>query len=224
MTASETKAVCGLPISEPLLTMALTHKSYVAEHPGAVDNERLEFLGDAVIELAYTDYLYHTYPQRSEGELSAARAAAVSEPSLARFARGLGLGSHIRLGRGEEMSGGRQRDSLLADAFEAVVGAVYLEHGWDVAREFVISHLGSPTLPLTTDNKGRLQELLQASSKQTPSYHVLKESGPDHDKVFVVEVVHRGRRLGRGTGRSKKEAEQKAAEEALNRLQTRSSD
>ena len=122
------------------------------------------------------------------------------------------------------MSGGRHRDSLLADAFEAVVGALYLEHGWDVARKFVISHLGSLKLPVTTDHKGRLQELLQASSKQTPSYHVLEESGPDHAKTFVVEVVHKGRRLGRGIGRSKKEAEQKAAAEALDRLLARSSD
>lgn len=219
MTNSAITAVLGLPIPEPLLTTALTHKSYAGENPGVAHNERLEFLGDAVIELAYTEHLYHTYPRRSEGQLTVARAMAVSEPSLAQCARALGLGEHVRLGRGEEKGGGRQRDSLLADVFEALVGAVYLEHGWHVARDFAVAQLANLAHSLTTDHKTRLQELLQTSSQQAPTYRVFKESGPDHEKVFTVEVVHRGQRLGLGSGRSKKEAEQKAAAEALMLLQ-----
>jgi ribonuclease-3 len=224
MTNPTITSVFGLSIPEPLLTMALTHKSYASENPGATDNERLEFLGDAVIELAYTEYLYRAYPHRSEGELTVARSTAVSESSLARLAQALELGSYVRLGRGEDKSGGRQRDSVLADAFEALVGALYLGHGWHAARDFVVAQLADLADPAAKDYKGHLQELIQASSQQVPLYRVLKESGPDHDKVFTVEVVHRGRRLGQGCGRSKKEAEQKAAAEALNLMQVRPSD
>jgi ribonuclease-3 len=177
MTNPAITSVFGLSIPEPLLTMALTHKSYASENPGATDNERLEFLGDAVIELAYTEYLYRAYPHRSEGELTVARSTAVSESSLARLAQALELGSYVRLGRGEDKSGGRQRDSVLADAFEALVGALYLGHGWHAARDFVVAQLADLADPAAKDYKGHLQELIQASSQQVPLYRVLKESG-----------------------------------------------
>lgn len=206
---------------EALLVQALTHSSYAHEEGReGEDNERLEFLGDAVIQLAVTERLYRQFPDRPEGELAKMRASVVCAESLADAARRLSLGDYLLLGKGEEQSGGRDRTSLLCDAFEAVVAALYLDAGWEAASSFVLSalapeftRLGRPKAEV--DPKSALQERLQAVSKTTPTYRLVSESGPDHNKVFVSEVIHEGRVLGRGIGRSKKESEQEAAREAL---------
>lgn len=205
-------------IPEQLLGMALTHSSYTSEHPGLPDNERLEFLGDAVVGLAYADHLYRTYPEKTEGELALILSGAVRATTLAERAKALNLGSYLRLGKGEDLEGGRERESVLAGLFEAVVGAIYLGCGWESARSFVIDQLTRAAGRSEKDHKTRLQELLQAWSQQLPEYRVVQASGPDHAKTFVVEVWHRGELLGRGSGRSKKEAQQQAAGAALARL------
>ncbi|MBO2520275.1 MAG: ribonuclease III [Firmicutes bacterium] len=206
---------------ESLLERALTHSSYAHEEGRArEDNERLEFMGDAVVQLAVTERLYQQFPDRREGELAKMRASVVCAESLAEAARRLCLGEHLLLGKGEEQSGGRERVSVLGDAFEAVAAALYLDSGWDAARKFVLSALAPELAGLDrpkaeVDPKSALQERLQALSKKTPTYRLVSESGPDHDKVFVSEVLYEGKVLGRGTGRSKKESEQEAARQAL---------
>ena len=201
---------------------SLTHKSWVNEHrrEGGADNERLEFLGDAVVDLLVSHRLMQRFPSASEGELSKMRAAVVDEAGLAAMARALGLGELLRLGRGEEMTGGRQKASLLADAMEAVIGAVYLEHGLGPAIGLVDRFLEETFAraaagTLDRDWKTQLQEWAQGSLRATPRYRVASELGPDHAKVFEVELEVAGEALGRGSGRSKKEAEQAAARAAL---------
>ncbi|MBE0467738.1 MAG: ribonuclease III [Candidatus Desulforudis sp.] len=205
---------------QQLLREALTHSSYSYEQPGERHNQRLEFLGDAVLEIVVSEHLYRRLPDAAEGELTKIRAAVVCEPTLAQVARELDLGYYLRMGRGEELSGGRERASVLADAFEAFLGALYLDQGLEVTRRFTLDKLG----PLITDTlagkgesdyKTRLQELLQKKSPEPLRYVIINEEGPDHSKVFTAGVVYRGRVLGRGTGRTKKEAEQHAAKEAL---------
>jgi ribonuclease-3 len=204
---------------------ALTHRSYVNEHPGEglEDNERLEFLGDAVIDLAVSHRLMERFPEASEGELSKMRAAVVDEPGLAGLARAFGVGPLLRLGRGEELTGGRNKPSLLADAMEAVVAAVYLEGGLPAVLSLVDRYLaevferaGAGTLD--RDYKTQLQELAQSRFRLAPRYQVVAELGPDHAKSFQVEVELRGAVVGRATGRSKKDAEQAAARQALETL------
>ncbi|MGI6066199.1 MAG: ribonuclease III [Bacillota bacterium] len=204
---------------------ALTHPTYVFENKnkGLVHNQRLEFLGDAVLGLAVGEYLYSSYPQRPEGELTKMRAAVVCEAALAERARSLGLGKYLLLGRGEELSGGRNRTSILADVFEAVIGAVYLDAGWDVVKEFILKQLVDVIKNVDTDSYGdyktMLQELVQKYGEESVSYLILKESGPDHHKKFVAGVTYRDRLLAHGSGYSKKEAEQKAAQTALRNLE-----
>ena len=207
--------------NESLCETALTHKSWLNEAPRSTrtDNERLEFLGDAVLNLSVGDMLMRRYPDRSEGDLSKARAVIVSENGLARAAEQLDLGQWIFVGRGEEQGGGRRRPSLLADAFEAIVGAVYLDGGFTAARA-VAERLLGPALDasdqgLRLDYKSRLQERSQALMQQTPQYRVVKQDGPDHDKTFWVAIILAGNELGRAQGKSKKEAEQQAAALAL---------
>jgi ribonuclease-3 len=207
-----------------LLERALTHKSYLNENPavGRGDNERLEFLGDAVLGLVIGHLLMDRFPNLREGELSMTRAQIVSEPTLADVAAEIGLGEWLFLGRGEEQTGGRRKPSLLADAMEAVVGAVYLDSGFSaghavVARLFA-SRIERVASPGTTDFKTRLQERAQALRRETPRYTVTGEHGPDHDKVFEVAVLLGGREVARAGGKSKKEAEQRAAEQALSLL------
>ncbi|MGO0122175.1 ribonuclease III [Desulfothermobacter acidiphilus] len=208
---------------EKLLRVALTHPSYAYEHAGVEHNQRLEFLGDAVLSLIVSDYLYRTFPHKSEGELTRLRAALVCESSLARVAEDLGIGEVLLLGRGEEKSGGRTRPSLLADAFESLLGAIYLDQGLETAADFALARL-KPLLEdvlegrMERDYKTELQELLQKGSPERIVYEVLQEEGPDHAKRFLVGVYYRGRCLGQGAGRSKKEAEQHAAREAWRRL------
>jgi len=204
-----------------LCDSALTHKSWLNEkhEPGRTDNERLEFLGDAVLALVVSDLLMRRFPLRSEGELSKTRAAIVSEAGLARAAESLGLGQWIFLGRGEDQAGGRHKPSILSDALEALIGAIYLDGGFAAARAVAERMFGSALEEAEknarTDYKSRLQERSQALLQATPQFQVVGEDGPDHDKRFQVAILLDGREYGRAGGRSKKEAEQSAAALAL---------
>lgn len=224
----EYDALCtaiGVEVAAEGMRLALTHRSYAYEHGGQPHNERLEFLGDTVLGLAVTEYLYRTYPDRAEGELAKIRASLVNMYTLAAVARELGeggLGAHLRLGRGEELTGGRDKDSILADTMEAVFGAVYLEHGLEPSRKVVLTLLGdrleaAPRLGAALDWKTSLQEVAAAQNLGAPRYRVA-DSGPDHAKEFTATVVVGETELGTGTGRSKKEAEQRAAEQGYARL------
>jgi len=209
---------------EGLLRLALTHPS-VAHEQGAPapDNQRLEFLGDAVLQLVLTRELYEKFPAFDEGPLTKARAKLVNRRTLAEHARPLGLGAHLVLSRGEELNGGRERGSALADAFEALLGAIFLDGGFAAAREFILREFGEAfgrlsVLPIIENPKGELQELLQARSPEAPEYRVLSATGPDHDRVFECTVHHGGAELARGSGKSKKAAESDAALAALKKL------
>jgi ribonuclease III len=209
-----------------LLEHALTHKSRAAEDAsgGVTDNESLEFLGDAVLGLVVADTLFHQYPDYDEGQKSKVKAAVVSTQSLARHAERLRLGDHLILGRGEEKTGGRFKQALLADGYEALIAALYLDGGLEAAEAFLKKELkdaideGSAQT-LVRDYKSALQERLQALGRPLPEYRVSGEAGPDHRKTFSVEVVVNGEVLGTATGRAKKEAEQEAARLALTRLE-----
>jgi ribonuclease-3 len=209
-----------------LLEHALTHKSRAAEDAsgGVTDNESLEFLGDAVLGLVVADALFHQYPNYDEGQKSKIKAAVVSTQSLARHAERLRLGEHLILGRGEEKTGGRFKQALLADGYEALIAALYLDGGLDAAETFLRKELkdaideGSAQSFLR-DHKSALQERLQALGRPLPEYRVSGEAGPDHRKTFSVEVVVNGEVLGTATGRAKKEAEQEAARLALSKLE-----
>jgi ribonuclease-3 len=206
-----------------LLQQSLTHKSFCNESPGVScqHNERLEFLGDAVLDLVLSDCLMKQFPESNEGDLSKIRAGLVNEVTLAKVAAELELHEALRLGRGEQMSGGHLKPRLLASVFEALVGAIYLDCGFDRVREFVISVFDSrirATNPLRlyeTDYKTRLQEILQERFRKAPVYLVIHDEGPDHSKTFHVEVKLDQQTLAVGTGRSKKQAEQNAASIAL---------
>src|SRR5688572_15343365 len=208
-----------------LLEHALTHKSRAAEDAsgGIADNESMEFLGDAVLGLVVADALFRQYPLYNEGQKSKIKATVVSTQSLARHAERLGLGDHLILGRGEEKTGGRYKQALLADAYEALIAALYLDGGLEAAEAFLRRELkdvldeGSAQT-FVRDHKSALQERLQALGRPLPEYRVSGEAGPDHRKTFSVEVVVNGEVLGAATGRAKKEAEQEAAREALARL------
>lgn len=227
VAALEERAGCAFPDPE-LALQALTHKSFVNEHrgEGLSDNERLEFLGDAVIDLAVSQRLMERFPEASEGDLSKLRAALVDEAGLSRLARTLELGPLLRLGRGEELTGGRDKASLLADGLEAVIAVVYLGGGLEpvlrlldriMADAFDRAAAGT----LNRDYKTQIQELCQSRMRAAPRYRVVSERGPDHEKTFEVELEVRGETLGRGEGRSKKDAEQAAARVALEALSAR---
>ncbi len=218
----------GVKVDCELLKRALTHRSYAYEHGGLPTNERLEFLGDSVLGLVITDVLYRQHPDLPEGQLAKLRASVVNMRALADVARGLGpggLGVHLRLGRGEEVTNGRDKPSILADTLEAVLGAVYLDHGLDVAAQ-VIHRLFDPVLDDAAhrgaglDWKTSLQELTASEALGVPQY-LMSEMGPDHQKTFTATVVVNGQELGTGVGRSKKEAEQRAAETAWTSLRAR---
>ncbi len=209
------------------LTQALTHRSYVGEDgtSAILSNERMEFLGDSVLELVVNEFLYRRYPRDQEGDLTKKRSLLVSRSILAAKAIAMRLGQYLFMSDAERDSGGSTRESILADAYEAVVGAIYLDQGMDSARRFVMMSLLSNAEAILTDLENRnfksiLQEYIQSSSRHHPRYRVRSESGPDHEKTFVVEVCFRGEVLGSGEGRSKKEAEQNAARDALQRLDT----
>ncbi len=206
-----------------LLERALTHKSYANENRLPYHNERMEFLGDAVLNLAVSEHLMKTCPDSTEGDLSRLRAAMVSEPALAAVAREIGLGEYLLLGKGEDQTGGRDKGSLLADCLEAVIASVYLDAGQQQANAFILRFFEdlikkTCTAGGTFDYKTELQELCQERLKTLPEYRVSSETGPDHQKQFEVELSIKGTLYGRGIGRSKKEAEQRAAREALEKL------
>ncbi|WP_099352392.1 ribonuclease III [Fredinandcohnia onubensis] len=212
---------------EGLLIQAFTHSSYVNEHRKKPheDNERLEFLGDAVLELTISKFLFKKFPIMSEGELTKMRAAIVCEPSLVTFANELKFGELVLLGKGEEMTGGRERPALLADVFEAFIGALYLDLGLEVVNQFldktVIPKINAGAFSHVMDFKSQLQELVQRDGTGVIEYKVLQEKGPAHSREFVSRVSLNGEELGIGTGRSKKEAEQHAAEIALQKLKNK---
>ncbi|HNP13428.1 MAG TPA: ribonuclease III [Mycobacterium sp.] len=217
----------GVELPEDLLTLALTHRSYAYEHGGLPTNERLEFLGDAVLGLTITDELFHRHPERSEGDLAKLRASVVNTQALADVGRELtehGLGAYLLLGRGEMNTGGADKASILADGMESLLGAVYLHHGIEVAREVILRLFGAlmdtaPTLGAGLDWKTSLQELTAALNLGPPSY-LVTSTGPDHDKEFTAVVIVLDTEYGTGVGRSKKEAEQKAAAAAWKALET----
>lgn len=215
----------GATLPSDRMDLALTHRSFAYEHGGLPTNERMEFLGDAVLGLVVTDSLYRRYPDVAEGQLAKMRAAIVNARALADVARDLGLGAMLRLGRGEEITGGRDKSSILADTLEAVIGAVYLEHGLSAA-EAMVRRLFDPlvdhasTLGAGLDWKTSLQELTASLELGVPEYAV-DESGPDHAKAFRARVLLLGESCGEGEGRSKKEAEQQAAEAAYRNVTLR---
>jgi len=212
------EALGGPVIDEALLDRALTHRSFAYEHGGLPTNERLEFLGDAVLGVVVTDTLFRAHPDLSEGRLAKLRAAVVNARALAEVARTVGLGTHIKLGRGEEATGGRNKSSILSDTVEAVIGAVYLSGGFETATE-VVHRLFDPLMETAArlgaglDWKTSLQELAAERSLGVPEY-VIDDTGPDHEKTFTARVRVGEQLYGHGTGRSKKEAEQQAAETA----------
>ncbi|MEF3303001.1 ribonuclease III [Paenibacillus sp. GYB003] len=207
-----------------LLKQAFTHSSYVNEQRSAdmQDNERLEFLGDAVLQLTVSDYLFRTYPERPEGELTKHRASIVCEPSLVQFAERLDFGSYVFLGKGEELTGGRTRPALLADVFESFVGALYLDQGLEAVKSFLAAnmfpYLAKDALLQAGDFKTKLQEHTQQRGMGAVEYRIVEERGPAHDREFVSEVWIGAKLFGTGTGRSKKDAEQQAASQALAQL------
>ncbi len=203
-----------------LLTNALTHSSYANEvRNGVLSNERLEFLGDSVLSVIVADYLYKEFKNLPEGELTKLRASLVCEKALCQFSRELCLGEFLLLGRGEEKGGGRERNSILADAFEAVLAAMYLDGGMEIARKhvmrFILPELSHTDDEVFKDYKTALQEIIQRNPEESVTYILTDEKGPDHDKVFEVEVHLNSNVIGKGKGKSKKAAEQAAAKEAL---------
>lgn len=208
-----------------LLKRALTHSSFTNEQKinRTGDYERLEFLGDAVLELTSSEFLFHEHPEVPEGELTKMRASMVCEPALAFCARDLELGKFIRLGKGEENTGGRERDSIISDVMEAVTGAIYLDGGMEPARQFINRFILSDleNKRLFYDSKSNLQEVIQGKLKKEFWYELLEESGPEHNKVFKVSVHMEDEILGEGTGKTKKAAEQQAAYRALLLLRDR---
>ena len=202
-----------------LLRQALTHSSFTNEQKinRTEDYERLEFLGDAVLELVSSEFLFHKYRKQPEGELTKLRASMVCEPALAFCARDLELGQFMRLGKGEELTGGRDRESITSDAMEAVIGAIYLDGGMEPAKEFIDRFIlkDLENKQLFYDSKSKLQELIQGVLKKEFHYELMEEIGSEHDKTFAVEVIMEDKSLGRGLGRTKKAAEQQAAYEAL---------
>jgi ribonuclease-3 len=226
MTLTATEQALNLTFADKtLLQRALTHRSYLNENPEypLEDNERLEFLGDAILDFITGEYLYHRFPEMAEGQLTNLRSALVRTEKLAEFAVTLDLGQYLFLGRGEEDTGGRERMAILCDAFEALIGALYLDQGVEQARQFVL-HIIEPALETTLaaaaekDAKSRLQEVSQSYYQVTPTYRTVKEQGPDHAKEFTVEAVIDNKSYGQGKGFSKQTAAQAAAQQALEAL------
>ena len=225
VTPQEFALRVGLEFSDPLvLTRALTHRSYLNEHPEALeDNERLEFLGDAVLDFLVGSWLYNRYPELPEGNLTRLRSALVRTEQLARFAESVNLGSAILLGKGEEEAGGRFRPSLLCACFEALIGAIYIDSSLDHVQEFIWPMLEPAASEILIeerdkDPKSRLQEWAQSEGRGTPTYRTIDSYGPDHAKVFEVQVYINGENMGRGVGHSKQSAAKSAAQSALDIL------
>ncbi len=210
-----------------LLQQAFRHSSFINENPDLPipDNERLEFLGDAVLNFVVAEKIYHEFPNLTEGELTVLRISLIREDTLARLASDLNLGEYLQLGKGEESSGGRQRQSNLADTLEALIGAIFLDQGLATARDFILRKLHKNLEKIKSGEseqnyKAKLQEFTQAEYKQLPTYHIVESSGPDHDRNFIVEVMLGDKVLGKGFGKSKKAAEIEAARLACEKLIT----
>lgn len=203
-----------------LIKLALTHSSYANENKLPCDNERLEFLGDSVLGFVTAEYLFSEYKKRQEGQLTKLRAAVVCEKSLFKFGEKISLGEYIYMGKGEENSGGRNRPSIVSDAFEAVIAAMYIDGGIEVVKPYILSFIQEAVKREANfkDNKSLLQEEIQKNKGNTISYEELGESGPDHEKIFKFAVKINGETVGIGEGRSKKEAEQAAAGDAIEKL------
>ena len=222
----------GIRFQSPsLLETALTHSSFINESPGTgiESNERLEFLGDAVLGLVVAEKLYHDFPDLSEGKMTKLRAALVSRDTLARVARAIRLGEYLLMGKGEEMTGGRGKAANLAGALEAVIAAAFIDQGATASRNLVLGLLAEEMSKavnqgMAIDYKSRLQEVMQSRQQLTPTYRLVEEAGPDHDKRFTIEVMSGDTVLGRGAGKSKKSAEAEAARSALEHLATRFTD
>ena len=197
---------------------ALTHKSYAMERGAGTFNERLEFLGDSVLNTAVTHHLFIRFPKDDEGRLSKLKSQLVARHSLAEWGRDIRIGDYLRLSEGEDATGGRDRESLVANVMEALIGAIFLDQGYEKAEKFVIQRFSKKKRVIETDFKSKLQEVIQKKHKIPPSYVTVDESGPDHDKTFHIEVRIKKKFLGRGRGKSKKEAEQDAAHDALKNL------
>ncbi len=227
MTPNDFESSLGFTFrNKSLLTRALTHRSYLNENSDLpyLDNERLEFLGDAILDFVAAEFLYQHFPEMSEGELTSLRAALVKGDTLARFAAELGVPAHMQMSRGEQAAGGRTRTPLLAGAFEAIIGALYLDQGFDAARQLVLRFVEPESEKihhqrLDRDPKSMLQELSQGKFQVTPQYRLVETRGPDHAKEFTIEVVLKDQVFGRGVGKSKQLAEQDAARVALEALQ-----
>jgi ribonuclease-3 len=198
-----------------LLQEAMTHKSYSIEHATPSCNERMEFLGDSIIAAVVANWLFEKFPNVDEGKLSKMKSQIVSRNNLSVWAEEWDLGEYLFLSQGEEATGGRKRESLLGNAYEALVGAIFIDQGFEPAEKFVLKHLAQRKRIVENDFKSKLQEVVQKKYKMPPSYVVIAEAGPDHEKKFTLEVRIKQRLLGTGEGRSKKEAEQMAAKEAL---------
>lgn len=216
-------AALGIPLDADLLTLALTHRSFAYEHGGMPTNERLEFLGDSVLALSVTEHLYLNYPQRTEGDLAKIRSRVVDMHACAEVARRLGLGVHLYLGKGEELTGGRDKNSILADGMESLLGAVHLQHGIEVARTVVLRLFAdllerAATMGAALDWKTSLQERTAERGLGVPAYEITS-TGPDHHKEFTATAIVAGTAHGHGVGRSKKEAEQNAAAAAYAALE-----
>ena len=212
-----------------LIRKALTHRSYLNENRGEdlENNERLEFLGDAVLELIISDHLFHTYPDNPEGDLTSFRSAAVRTESLAEESRKMGLGEYLRMSKGEYESGGSDKDYLLANTYEAILGAIYLDQGYEACKKLIYETLLTKLDDIIKnrsdiDSKTKIQELTQSLYKVTPVYEVLKEEGPDHDKTFTVVVKVEDRVIGEGIGSSKQKAEEQAASSGVRYLEQES--
>jgi len=223
---NEVEEVLNISFSNKfLLERALTHKSFPNENKelNMKDNERLEFLGDSVLSLTVSTYIFKKFSEYPEGKLAKMRSVIVSEPILAKIAREINIGKYMLLGKGEELTGGRDRESILADAMEAIYGAVYMDKDFMYAAKFILGILKNVINAVENgqylkDYKTMLQELIQKDNLKRPEYKVIDEKGPDHNKIFTIKVDFDGEKLGKGKGASKKEAEQKAAKEALKKL------
>ena len=215
----------GLKFNDPmLLYRALTHRSFLNEHPDAIeDNERLEFLGDAVLDFIVGAWLYNELPEKSEGDLTKYRSALVHTEQLACFAEQIDLGKALRLGKGELQAGGKEKPALLCDAFEAVIGAIYLDQGIEAVQNFIFPMISEAMEDIIANHKGedpksKLQEVVQAQNLSIPVYVVVNELGPDHSKTYEIEVLVNGKTLGKGSGTSKQNATKIAAQDALTNL------
>jgi len=197
---------------------ALTHKSYATEQGLLEFNERMEFLGDSILGASVAEYLYNKYPKQDEGRLSQLKSQIVSRINLSKWAKEIKLGACMMISTGEDASGGRNRDSLLSNTLEAVIAALYLDGGFETARKFIFNYLSAQKRLVVNDSKSKLQEYIQSQFQTLPDYKVVSESGPDHEKIFEIGVMLKDKLMGTGSGKSKKEAEQAAARNALREI------